>query len=90
VEFQLREGTNTRAKLLGVWATLFLAHKLDIDQLQLLGDSKIMVDWLKHKCNLYVTSVLGWMEKIRILTTLFKDIRFDHIYKEDNVEEDTL
>jgi len=88
--FNCGMGTNTKAKLLGVWATLSLAHRLDIDQLQLLGDSKIVVDWLNHKCNIYVTSLLGWMEKIRILITLFKDIRFDHIYREENVEADTL
>jgi len=33
---------------------------------------------------------MGWMEKIRILITLFKDIRFDHTYREENVEADTL
>ena len=30
------------------------------------------------------------MEKVRILITLFKDIKFDHIYREENVEVDTL
>ena len=30
------------------------------------------------------------MEKIRILVTHFHDIRFDHIYREENVEADTL
>jgi ribonuclease HI len=83
-------GTNTRAELLGVWASLSLAHRLGIDQLQVLGDSKIVVDWLNHKCNLFVSSLLGWMEKIRILVTLFNDIKFDHIYREENVEADTL
>jgi ribonuclease HI len=83
-------GTNNRAKILGVWATLSLAHRLDIDQLQLLGDSKIVVDWLNHKCNIFVTSLMGWMENIRILITLFKNIIFEHIYREKNVEADTL
>jgi ribonuclease HI len=38
--FNCGMGTNTREELLGVWATLSLAHRLDIDHLQLLGDSK--------------------------------------------------
>jgi ribonuclease HI len=83
-------GANTRAELLGVWASLSLAHRLGIDHLQVLGDSKIVVDWLNHKCNHFVSSLLGWMEKIRILVTLFNDIKFNDIYREENVEEDTL
>ena len=90
MDFKLRDGNKYQGKNFGVWASLSLAHKLDLDQLQLLEDSKIVVDWLNHKCNLYVTSLMGWMEKIRILITLFKDIRFEHIYKEENVEADTL
>jgi ribonuclease HI len=44
--FNCGMGTNTRDELLGVWASLTLAYKLDIDHLQVLGDSKILVDWL--------------------------------------------
>jgi ribonuclease HI len=73
-----------------VWATLSLAHRLEIDQLQLLGDSKTVVDWLNYKSNLQVSSLMGWMEKIRELITLFNTIRFDHIYREENVEADVL
>ena len=35
-------------------------------------------------------SLMGWMEKIRELITLFDTIRFDHIYMEENVEADVL
>jgi ribonuclease HI len=83
-------GSNTREELLGVWATLSLSHRLEIDQLQLLGDSKIVVDWLNHMSNLHVYSLMGWMEKIRELIKLFNTIRFDHIYREENVEVDVL
>jgi ribonuclease HI len=38
------EGTNTKAKLLGIWATLLLASRLNIMDLQVLGDSKIIID----------------------------------------------
>jgi ribonuclease HI len=88
--FNYGMGTNTRAELLGVWATLTLAYKLDIDQLQVLRDSKIVVDWLNYKCNLFVSYLMGWMEKIRNLIPLFQDIKFEHIYREENVEVDSL
>jgi ribonuclease HI len=37
-------GTNTRAELLGVWATLMLASHLSFHRLQVLGDSKVVID----------------------------------------------
>jgi ribonuclease HI len=88
--FNCGMGTNTRAELLGVWATLSLAHRLGIDQLHVLGDSKTVIDWLNFKRNLQVSSLMGWMDKIQDLITLFNIIRFDHIYREENVEADVL
>jgi hypothetical protein len=49
-----------------------------------------MVDWLNYMSNLEVTSLTGWMEKIRQLITPFNTIIFDHIYREENVEEDII
>jgi hypothetical protein len=42
--FNYGPGTNTRAKLLGVWATLNLAARLNLEALQIFGDSKIIID----------------------------------------------
>jgi ribonuclease HI len=83
-------GTNTRVELLGVWASLTLAYRLGIDQLQVLGDSKIVIDWLNFRGNLQVTSLVGWMDKILDLIKSFNTIRFDHIYREENEEADAL
>jgi len=43
--------TNTREELLGVWDTLSLAVRLNIDVLQVFGDSKIVIDWLNNRGN---------------------------------------
>jgi ribonuclease HI len=37
-------GTNTRDELLGVWATVTLASRLEFEHLQVYGDSKIVID----------------------------------------------
>jgi ribonuclease HI len=48
--FQLwGKGTNTKAELMGAWASLFIAKHLDILDIQLLGDSKVIIEWLKKK-----------------------------------------
>jgi hypothetical protein len=33
---------------------------------------------------------MGWMTKIRELIPLFTNIKFDHIYREENMEVDAL
>ena len=47
--FNCGEGTNTMAELLGVWATLMLAKHLSFHKLQVLGDSKVVIDWLNKR-----------------------------------------
>jgi ribonuclease HI len=56
-------GTNTREELLGAWATLSLVVRLNIDVLQVIGDSKIIIEWLKEKGRLHVASLMGWMDR---------------------------
>jgi len=41
--FNCGSGTNTREELLGAWATLYLASRLHLDTLQILGDSRIII-----------------------------------------------
>jgi ribonuclease HI len=39
------KGTNTKeVELMGVWATLTIAHHLSYPKLQILGDSKVVID----------------------------------------------
>lgn len=42
-------GTNTRAELMGSWATLILSTRLCIHVLHVMGDSKIVIDYLMVK-----------------------------------------
>jgi len=53
------EGTNTKAELLGVWATLTLATHLSLQKLQVLGDSKVVIDWLTKRGRLQASSIKG-------------------------------
>lgn len=78
--FNCGPGTNTRAELLGVLATLNLTARLNIETLQIFGDSKIIIDRLNHRGNLQVISLLCWKDIIGELQTIFRDINFTHIY----------
>jgi len=83
-------GTNTRAGLLGVWATLFLASRLHIEALQVLGDFRIIIEWLSNRGDLQAISILAWKDIIRLLQTTFKKLTYNHIYRELNKTMDHL
>jgi ribonuclease HI len=82
--------TNSRVELMGAWATLFLATKLSIYELFVLGDSKIVIDWLNRMGSILVANLDGWKEIIIDLIPLFRSITFARIYREENKEADVL
>ena len=50
-------GTNTKEELMRVWATLFIANHFSIHKLQILRDSKVIIDWLNNKSDLRVSTI---------------------------------
>lgn len=83
-------GTNTKAKLLGLWATLFIATSWSVKYLLVLGDSSVVIDWINLKSKLCSVYIECWKQKIRVLTKLFADIKFQHIPRAHNGEADAL
>jgi len=71
---------------MGVWATLFIANHLSIHKLQILGDSKVIINWLNNKGNLRVSSLEGWKQRIKLLRRKFMATNYFHIYREYNKE----
>jgi ribonuclease HI len=48
------KGTNTKVEIIALWGLLWLARKLKLDNLQVLGDSKVITswasEWLIYRC----------------------------------------
>ena len=78
-----------KAELLGAWASLTLACR-HTDELLLLGDSKITIDWLNGLADFQVVALECWKERTQDATLLFRKLAFSHIYREENNEADTL
>jgi ribonuclease HI len=83
-------GSNTKAELLGAWATLHIANLLALPKIQILGDSKVIIEWLNDRSELRVTSLEGWKKRIKTLKNTFENTQFFHIYREYNKEADSL
>jgi ribonuclease HI len=69
--FNCGRGTNNRAKLLGIWASLRLALHLSFYRIQILGDSKVIIDWLNDRARLQSSSMEGWKDRIKDLIKSF-------------------
>jgi ribonuclease HI len=83
-------GTNTKAELLGLWASLTLASFWSLNHLHVLGDSRVIIDWINHNCNLHSVHIEGWKQKTQELSKIFTDINFHHIPRSHNTEADAL
>jgi len=75
---------------MGAWATITLATRLIVYDLHVLGESKIVIDWLNRKGVLMVANLDGWNDIIDELIPLFRSISFAHIYREENKQADLL
>jgi len=75
---------------MGVWATLTLVNMWSIQKIQVLGDSKVIIDWLNQKSNLQTIDIEGWKHKTKDLITFFQGISFHHIYMDFNKEANLL
>jgi hypothetical protein len=65
-----------------------LAKKLSISSIQVMGDSKVIIEWLMNKGRLKVAALEGWKIRIKELTKLFRSITYQHIYRDFNMEAD--
>jgi ribonuclease HI len=83
-------GTNSKAELLGAWVTLTLAKLWNIPKIKVLGDSKVIIDWLNKKNNLNAIDIEGWKRRTKVLSSHFQEISYLHIYREHNKEADRL
>jgi ribonuclease HI len=83
-------GTNTKAELMGLWATLTLATLWAIDKIHILGDSKVIIDWINQKSQLNAVNIEGWKIKTLELARNMKNSSYKHIYREHNKEADLL
>jgi hypothetical protein len=75
---------------MGAWASLWIVEYLKFFDLHLLGDSKVVIDWLKKEGSLQVGTLEGWKARILKLMGRFHNLAFQHIYRNFNKEADSL
>lgn len=63
--------SNTIQKFLAFYRLLWFAFYKSIERLEVVGDSKIVIDWFNQKRKLQVPSLDPWKVNIRSLQELF-------------------
>ena len=82
--------TNTRAKLLALWALLAVSKHLGIPLLTIFGDSLVIINWANRTASLDSPSLSHWCNDIRSLMLNFSRLTLKHIYREHNQQADCL
>ena len=82
--------SNMRAKLLSLWGLLWFVRSLWVSHIEIVGDSKTVIDQLNGVSTLFSLSLDHWMRRIRCLIREFTYINFRHIYREYNIEANCL
>jgi hypothetical protein len=50
---------------MGAWVVLTLAQRLSITDIHVIGDSKIIIDWLNNIGSLQVITIECWKDRVR-------------------------
>lgn len=83
-------GTNIRVEVIALWGLLFFARHINLGQINIYGDAKIVIDWINERANLNAPMLTGWMERILNLKYSFDLISFSHVYREHNFLAESL
>jgi ribonuclease HI len=84
------EGSNNKAELMGLWASLYLASCWSLSHIHVLGDSRLIIDWISQKSKLQTVHNNCWKDKTMALLRSFTDVKFNHISRSFNGEADAL
>ena len=86
----VRNGSNTKAELLGLWALLHSSQMMGIPLAHIYSDSKVIINWAKGITALSPPELYHWCRESQKLISSFQDLTFSHIYHEHNWRADRL
>ena len=90
IKYAMGQASNNKAELTALWATLKVARSSHLQDIQIFGDSKVVVDWENGKNTIRAPHLQHLLAEIQELKSKFRRISFVHIYRELNAEADSL
>ena len=77
--------TNTRSKLMALWALLFVAKELGIPSLHVHGDSTTVINQVKGRVALSALNLEGWCQNIRNPESSFLSLLISFMFIENTM-----
>ena len=74
-------GTNSRVELLTLWGLLQFTLLNGIVSIQILGDSKVIINWDKHMSKLQVFALEHWCQRVTLLILSFMVFSICQVYR---------
>jgi hypothetical protein len=74
--FNCGSGSNSRAELIVPSTTLVIVDLVPYHNIWVMGDSRVIIDWLSSKGRLQVSALEGWKNRIQFLTKKFSEYHF--------------
>ena len=79
-----------KVEVMVLWGLLYFASRLCINKLMVVGDSKVVIDWIAGIFFLIILYLNSWKSKIMSLKDTLNGVKFMHVHKKFNTETDTL
>ena len=84
------KGTNNIAELMAIWCGLLAAVNLELNDVSIYGDSKLIIDTMNGKVSNSSITEHGWYRRARHLWERLNYPPISHIYRENNTRDDGL
>lgn len=83
-------GSNNKAEAIALAGLLKLCIFLEITQVAIFGDSKILVDSVKRKSHIWAPHLAGWRDRINHYLGCMVGSSIEHISRDKNSKADAL
>jgi ribonuclease HI len=90
LKWGLGQGSNNFAEILALKLLLTFASEKEISNLQIFGDSMLVINWLwkSQQCHNIILSPI--LDEVFTIANIFTNLSFQHVYRERNVKADSL
>ena len=86
----LGTGSNNYAELMALKLLLCFAIESNCQNLQVFGDSLVVINWMNKIQRRRNTSLVALFEEVNRLLANFESLSLKHVYRERNMEADRL
>ena len=90
INYEASIDANNTIELFALWILMKIVVDKEVCQLQILGYSKLVVDWFKGEVNINIISLSHLLRKIMELESSLELVTIEHIYREFNTKADLL